>query len=110
MGILGSFLYVLGEELVFRGLLFHWNGIPSVVSILISTSLFATIQTIGTGERAAAVFPVCGAVVVGVSNGIAFASGSGILACVIAHYTFFLCGVWSWWSQTTKGRQLLRQR
>lgn len=80
---------LLGEELIFRAtaipLLFPWGIVPAVA---LSTLVFAAVQVLGLPSWYQAIGPVCGALVMGASNGLLFALTGNLLPLLIAHLTF----------------------
>jgi hypothetical protein len=94
-GTLVSAMYIAGEELVFRKLLL--TGLSEnfyVLGILVSTTLFAVVQVVGIENSMFWIFPVSGALVVGITNGLLFIHGGSIVICIISHLIFFLGGIY----------------
>jgi membrane protease YdiL (CAAX protease family) len=89
--VLATVLYVSGEEIVFRGIVLTQlspTGAPQAV--LLSTALFAVVQTFYTPGWTTALFPVTGAIVVGIVHGTLFTITPDILPLAVAHATMFL--------------------
>ena len=83
-------LYVAVEELVFRGILITtfagWGGPAAVCA---SAALFVAVQAFGMPSRAAAVYPMVGAAVIGVVHGTLFWLVPAVAPLALAHVAFF---------------------
>lgn len=85
---------VCAEEIVFRGVLmnyFHNNG--DYIALVISTLLFMIMQIFHMSNRVSSVFPVIGALVLGVTGGLMYVHVHTLLPLIIAHITFFAVAV-----------------
>jgi hypothetical protein len=89
LALMTVMLPLLGEELIFRAtaipLLLPLGVLPAVV---ISTILFSAVQVLGMPSWYQAVGPVCGALAMGIGNGLVFAHDGNLLPLLIAHVTF----------------------
>lgn len=91
-------LYVTVEEFIFRGILIEvLRGAGMAWAVAVSTALFVTVQSFNMPSARAAIFPMLGAFVVGVTHGILFWSVPDILPLMVAHLTFFAgtLGLWN---------------
>jgi hypothetical protein len=87
-------LYVAGEELVFRKVvLTSTTGLPAALAVGLSVLLFVAAQVFYTPGWQTALFPVLGAVVVGVVHGCLFLAVPEVTPLVVAHVTMFLVTV-----------------
>jgi CAAX prenyl protease-like protein len=83
-------LYVVGEEIVFRGIVIDVAaGAGAGVAVTLSLTLFVVVQAFNMPSVRAATFPMVGAVVVGAVHGILFWQTYNVLPLVVAHLTFF---------------------
>jgi hypothetical protein len=89
-----SLLYIAVEETVFRGVIITAlrDSIP-VLALTVSVLLFALTQTFRMPSWHSAMFPVLGAVVVGVIHGLLFLAVPSILPLIVAHFVFFVVAV-----------------
>ncbi|GAA2786896.1 CPBP family glutamic-type intramembrane protease [Crossiella cryophila] len=82
------------EEVVFRGILLNtFRPAGPVVAILASTVLFVGMQVFFMSSWRAAMFPVVGALVMGVVHGLLAWQVPELLPLVVAHLVFFLFAV-----------------
>lgn len=89
-----SLAYVAVEELIFRGVLIQFflpfgQGWAVALSVL----MFAAVQVPHTPSWRTAMFPVIGALVVGIVHGVLFLSTGHILPLIVAHFVFFMIAV-----------------
>jgi hypothetical protein len=88
-------LYVGVEELVFRAILIDLlRPYGALVAIGIPLGLFCAAQTFHMPSLRAALFPVVGALVVGLTHGLLYWHVPALLPLIAAHLTFFLGAVW----------------
>jgi hypothetical protein len=91
LAIILTLLYIMVEETVFRGvvllLLQDWHPYAAVAG---SVVLFASVQVFRMPSWQSAVFPVIGAMVVGLIHAALFMAVPNLLPIVIAHWVFFL--------------------
>jgi hypothetical protein len=89
LALLVVMLPLLGEELIFRAtaipLLLPLGVVPAVA---LSTLMFAAVQVLWLPSWYQAIGPVCGALVMGVCNGLLFAHEGNLLPLLIAHVVF----------------------
>ncbi|MFF7725406.1 type II CAAX prenyl endopeptidase Rce1 family protein [Streptomyces sp. NPDC008001] len=82
------------EETVFRGVLFGYLGSAGLPATLaVSVVLFVLMQCFFMGSWRAAMFPMVGALVMGVAHGLLFWSVPALPPLIVAHVTFFLFAV-----------------
>ena len=85
-------LYVVGEELIFRGVILGSSlatlGIGPAVAL--SVSLFLLAQVFHTPGWRTALFPLSGALVVGVTHAYLLIAVPDITPLIVAHVTMFL--------------------
>ncbi|GLX04046.1 CPBP family intramembrane glutamic endopeptidase [Microbispora sp. NBRC 16548] len=82
------------EEVVFRGLVLSWlREAGPVLAIGISCLLFTVMQVFLMSSWRAAMFPVVGAIVMGVTHSVLFWHFPVLIPLVVAHVTFFLFAV-----------------
>ncbi|GGO06647.1 hypothetical protein GCM10010116_13170 [Microbispora rosea subsp. aerata] len=82
------------EEIVFRGLVLTWlRDAGPVLAIATSCLLFTVMQVFLMSSWRAAMFPVVGAIVMGVTHSVLFWHYPVLLPLVVAHVTFFLFAV-----------------
>jgi membrane protease YdiL (CAAX protease family) len=87
-------LYVAGEELVFRGVVLHAaDGWGAPAALLLSVALFTTAQVFYTPNWRTAMFPVLGAVVLGIVHGCLFLTVPDVTPLIVAHAVMFLVTV-----------------
>lgn len=87
-------MQISSEEIVFRGIMLNFfMDAGKVGAILISTLLFVAMQVFHMSSRASAMFPVLGALVLGVVNGILYVHTPMLLPLIIAHLAFFIVAV-----------------
>jgi len=87
-------LQIGSEEVVFRGVMLNFfisNG--TVTAILISTALFMYMQIFHMSSPASAMFPVLGALVLGIINGVLYVHIPMLLPLIVAHLAFFVFAV-----------------
>jgi Type II CAAX prenyl endopeptidase Rce1-like len=96
VGVASVLLYVFFEEGVFRGVVlgslapFGWAP-----ALGISVALFMIVQTFHTPGWRTAIFPVIGALVLGIVNGALFLTVPKIMPLALAHASFFFSAIWS---------------
>jgi membrane protease YdiL (CAAX protease family) len=92
--VAATVLYVAGEEVVFRGVLLTSAGAaPAALAIGLSTLLFAAAQVFYTPGWRTALFPLLGAVVLGIVHGCLYRTAPDLAPLIIAHATMFLVTV-----------------
>jgi hypothetical protein len=83
-------LYVVVEELIFRGILVTaFSGWGAAAAVCGSAALFVTVQAFGMPSRPAALFPMVGATVIGVVHGVLFWLVPAVAPLALAHVAFF---------------------
>jgi membrane protease YdiL (CAAX protease family) len=93
-GLLIVFLYVAGEEIVFRSVMItQLMRYGPALCVAGSTALFAVVQKFGMPTWRGALFPVIGAVVVGIVHGSLFVAISDITPLIIAHFVFVVATI-----------------
>jgi hypothetical protein len=93
LALLLATLYVSVEEIVFRGVLIDFLKQGGVmVALGGSVALFVVVQVFNMPSRYSAMFPVLGAVVIGIVHGSMYLAVPNLLPLIIAHMIFF---VWS---------------
>jgi CAAX prenyl protease-like protein len=86
-----SLLYIMVEETIFRGILLTALADSGATWALpASVLLFCVAQTFGMPSWQSALFPVMGAIVIGVIHGLLFLSVPLLLPLLVAHCVFFL--------------------
>lgn len=88
--------YVFFEEGVFRGVVLGsliQLGVGPALAV--STALFMLVQTFHTAGWRTAIFPVIGALVLGIVNGALFLAVPKIVPIALAHASFFFSAMWS---------------
>jgi membrane protease YdiL (CAAX protease family) len=89
--VAASALYVSGEEIVFRGIVISClAGLPTPLAVTVSVLLFALVQVFYTPGWQTALFPVIGAVVVGIVHGSLFVMVPDLTPLIVAHLSMFL--------------------
>ncbi|HMJ97063.1 MAG TPA: CPBP family glutamic-type intramembrane protease [Thermoleophilaceae bacterium] len=89
-----SFAYIAVEETVFRGVVITvLRDSSAALALAASVLLFALTQTFRMPSWHSAMFPVLGAVVVGVVHGLLFLAVPSILPLIVAHFVFFVVAV-----------------
>lgn len=85
---------VCGEEIVFRGAMFHYF-LPHgpCVAIFISTLLFMIMQIFHMPSLLSSIFSIIGALVIGLVDGIVYLHVSNLIPLIVAHITFFAVAV-----------------
>jgi membrane protease YdiL (CAAX protease family) len=92
--VAATVLYVGGEEVVFRGIVLTTAAhLPVLAAVTLSTALFAAAQVFYTPGWRTALFPVLGAVVLGVVHGCLYATTPQLAPLIVAHATMFLVTV-----------------
>ncbi|GGX74246.1 CPBP family glutamic-type intramembrane protease [Streptomyces hiroshimensis] len=82
------------EETVFRGVLFGYLGSAGLPATLaVSVVLFVLMQCFFMGSWRAAMFPMVGALVMGIAHGLLFWAVPALPPLIVAHVTFFLFAV-----------------
>lgn len=83
-------LYVAGEEVVFRGIVIDaMANAGALAAVAVSMLLFIAAQAFNMPSVRAAIFPMVGALVVGLVHGVLFWQTSDVAPLVVAHLTFF---------------------
>jgi hypothetical protein len=89
-----SLMYIAVEETVFRGVIITvLRDSSPVLAVAVSTLLFTLAQTFQMPSWHSAMFPVLGAVVVGLIHGVLFLAVPSILPLIVAHFVFFVVAV-----------------
>lgn len=87
-------LYVVVEELVFRGILITaFAAWGAAVAVSCSAALFVAVQAFGMPDGLAALFPMVGATVIGVVHGVLFWFVPALAPLALAHVVFFTAGL-----------------
>ena len=87
------FLQVGSEELIFRGIITHsllQNGHGPLLSISLSILFFVCMQAFHTPGFRTAIFPMTGALVMGITHSFLYHSVPVLPPLIIAHVMFFL--------------------
>lgn len=85
---------VCAEEIIFRGVILNYFLMyGKYIALFISTSLFMMMQTFQMPNRISSIFPVIGALVLGLIGGILYMNVPVLLPLIIAHITFFAVAV-----------------
>jgi membrane protease YdiL (CAAX protease family) len=88
--LLITVLYVAGEELVFRGVLMTFLGpFGAAVQLTLPLVIFLAAQTFRMPSLESALFPLVGALVMGVTHGALLLTVPNIVPLILAHLTFF---------------------
>jgi hypothetical protein len=88
--LLVSLLYITVEELVFRGVLMTFlRGLGGVIALTLPLVVFLAAQTFRMPSRESAMFPLVGALVVGVTHGSLLLAVPNVVPLVVAHLAFF---------------------
>jgi membrane protease YdiL (CAAX protease family) len=83
-------LNVGAEEFVFRGLMLNYfSALGPVIAIVLATAFFALMQTFLMPSWTNALFPVVGALVMGVTHGVLFTLVPCLPPLIVAHLVFF---------------------
>jgi membrane protease YdiL (CAAX protease family) len=89
--LLSILLYVAVEEIVFRGVLINYlQPLGAVVATVLSALLFAVVQVFHMPGWRAAMFPVIGALVVGVLHGALYIAVPNLIPLILAHLVFLV--------------------
>ena len=92
--VAATVLYVAGEEIVFRGIVISClDGLAAPVAVALSTALFVLVQCFYTPGWQTALFPMIGALVVGIVHGVLFALVPDLTPLIVAHAAMFLSTV-----------------
>lgn len=87
-------LYVSVEEIVFRGVLLQYlSPGGAALSLLASVLLFVMVQAFHMPDWRAAMFPIIGAIVLGVVHAALFLAVPTIVPLIVAHLVFFFSAV-----------------
>lgn len=82
--------YVGTEELIFRSLLINYTlSVSGCFALLFSTAWFAAVQAFGMPSFRSALFPVSGALLMGILHGIIYLETKNSIPLIIAHSVFF---------------------
>ena len=85
---------ILAEETVFRGVIFNYIRPKSLWgAIAVSTLLFTWIQSFLMPSKVSKMFPMVGALVMGITNGVLYAKMANLIPLAIAHAVFFFLAV-----------------
>lgn len=84
-------LQIASEEFFFRGILFNYY-LPygASLSISITTTFFVLMQLFFMPNIFAAMFPVIGALVIGIFHGMLYSQVPELIPLITAHFVFFL--------------------
>jgi Type II CAAX prenyl endopeptidase Rce1-like len=92
--VLSISLYVAVEELIFRGILItEFLSAGASAAVMTSVLLFTVVQMFHMPDWRAAMFPVVGALVMGILHGTLFVAVPNVVPLIIAHLVFFLVAV-----------------
>lgn len=84
-------LQVGAEETIFRAVLLNvFMPYGVIASFLISTILFIVMQIFHMPSMISALFPILGAVVMGITHGILYLINPSVVPLIISHVTFFI--------------------
>lgn len=87
-------LYVVVEEIVFRGVLINvLDDAGAVVALGVSAALFVAVQAFNMPSWQTAMFPMLGALVMGLVHGSLYLAVPALLPLMIAHLVAFLAAV-----------------
>jgi hypothetical protein len=90
LAVLSICMYVVVEELIFRGILLTaLAGWDRSVAVVLSTALFVAVQAFAMPSGRAATFPMVGAFVVGIVHAVIFLHVPDVLPLAVAHLAFF---------------------
>lgn len=94
LALLIVFGQVWCEEMMFRNILIHYF-LPEgpVLCVVVSTSLFMFMQIFHMPNLLSLIFPLIGAMVIGLTNAILYLKFFDLFPLVIAHFTFFIVAV-----------------
>jgi len=96
IGVASVLLYVFFEEGVFRGVILgSLAPFGSAPALAISVVLFMLVQTFHMPGWRTAMFPVIGALVLGIVHGALFLAVPKIMPLALAHASFFFSAIWS---------------
>jgi len=85
-------IQVGAEEIMFRNIIINYFIVyGSVIAITISVLTFVLVQAFQMNAWEAAIFPMTGALVMGVVHAFLYLQVPLIWPLVLAHVTFFLC-------------------
>jgi hypothetical protein len=88
-------LYVTVEEIIFRGILTQcFLPLGPGPAVVLSTGLFAIVQTVQMPSWSSTLFPVLGALVMGLAHGALFLAVPNLVPLIVAHCVFFLIAVY----------------
>jgi hypothetical protein len=91
VAVLLSLLYIVVEETIFRGILLTVLADSGAIwALSASVLLFCIAQTFRMPSWHSALFPVMGAIVIGLIHGLLFLSVPLLLPLLVAHCVFFL--------------------
>ncbi len=83
-------LQITCEESVFRGVLLNsFLPISPTFAILFSTFLFVSIQAFLMPSKLSSMFPIIGAIIIGLSNGYLYYNSPNIYPMIVSHAVFF---------------------
>lgn len=89
-----TFSQVCAEEIVFKGVFINYFlSYGKVIALVISTVLFVYMQTFHMPNLFSAVFPMLGALVIGLVGGVLYLKIHSLVPLMIAHITFFVFAV-----------------
>ncbi|MBV9786968.1 MAG: CPBP family intramembrane metalloprotease [Chloroflexi bacterium] len=92
--LLSTVLYVSVEEIVFRGVLLSFSaGVGAVVACTLSVALFVLVQIFHMPSWQSAMFPVLGALLVGLVHAPLYLVVPNLLPLIVAHAVLFLMAI-----------------
>jgi hypothetical protein len=84
-------LYVTGEEIVFRVVTLRLlSGVGQLGAVVVSATLFVAVQVFGMPSLRAAMFPMVGSAVVGLTHAWLFVQVPALVPLILAHTVFLL--------------------
>ncbi|MFF5207632.1 CPBP family intramembrane glutamic endopeptidase [Streptosporangium sp. NPDC000396] len=94
LAVMLTAVQVGSEEVVFRGLMLTWlRDAGPLLAIGLSCLLFTVMQVFLMSSWRAAMFPVVGAIVMGVTHSVLYWHYPALIPLMVAHVTFFLFAV-----------------
>jgi hypothetical protein len=96
--------YVLGEEVVFRGVVISaLRPAGAVTAIGVSTTLFLAAQVTGTTDLRGAIPALSGSMVIGLVHGTVFYASGDLITVVLAHVVFLVAALATVWQPESFG-------
>lgn len=96
LATLSILLYVGVEEMIFRPILItYFLPQGAGVALICSVFFYVLVQVFHMPDWRAAMFPIIGALVIGIFHGLLFLAVPSLLPLVIAHFVFFIAAVLS---------------